>query len=272
MAGQTQSSVYQPPVGGYIPMPAIEALAWQIAARCDPERIILFGSYAYGQPQPDSDVDLMVIMDTEDTSGQEAEIRASISCDYPIDLLVRTPAYFAARLALGDFFIQQVAEQGRVLYDSGRAILAHALAHSAVSGPIYEQVGGAYLNKLTAEWVKKGERDYLTLSQLIPLDNPDFNDAISFHAQQCAEKYFKAYLQEHGVRSGKTHKLDKLLALCETVDPSFAQLRPAVAGKLKDYAVDTRYPGTDPTPAETQIAYSHMQEIRNFIRTKLGIS
>src|SRR5450759_1671595 len=99
-------------VAGLIPEAAIEALASQIAARFDPERIYLFGSYAYGQPTPDSDVDLMVVMDTDDMTHQAGEIRSAVRFDYPRDVLVYTPTYFAERLALGDFFVEQVATQG----------------------------------------------------------------------------------------------------------------------------------------------------------------
>ncbi len=254
-----------------VPPHKIERLVQQIAVSFDPERIYLFGSYAYGQPMPDSDVDLMVIMEADDVRHQASVIRDSVDFDFPLDLLVRTPAYFAERLALGDFFIEQIYQQGKALYDSGRSTLAEEIAHPPAQGPVYEQAGGAYLNKLTAEWVKKAERDYLTITFIEQTNSSDFDDVICFHAQQCAEKYFKAYLQEHGVRSGKTHELDLLQTLCEKVDPSFAQLQGAVTGKLKDYAVDPRYPGTDPTPSETQIAYQNMMAIRAFVRTKLGI-
>ncbi len=272
MAIQAQiGSVYAPSDRSFISTQKIERLAQQIAARRNPERIYLFGSYAYGQPTTDSDVDLMVVMDAEDVRHQASLIRDSVDFDFPLELLVRTPAYFAERLTLGDFFIAQIYQQGKVLYDSGRSTFPNAIAQPLVQGPIYKQVGGAYLNKLTAEWVKKAERDYSTITLIEQTNNSDFDDVICFHAQQCAEKYFKAYLQEHGVRSGKTHELDLLQALCEKVDPSFLQLQGAVTGKLKDYAVDPRYPGTDPTPSETQIAYQNMMAIRAFVRARLGV-
>ena len=272
MATQVHSGTVSAPLRGRrIAMPQIERLAQQIAARFDPERVYLFGSYIYGQPTFDSDVDLMVIMETADMRQQASIIRDAVNFDFPLDLLVRTPAYFAERLALGDFFIEQIYQHGRVLYDSGRSTFASSIAHPPVQGPQYEEVEGAYLNKLTAEWVKKAEHD-LTLADLArQYAGNDLDDGVCFHAQQCAEKYFKAYLQERGVRSGKTHELDALLALCQGVDVSFAQLQGAVTGKLKDYTVDPRYPGTDPTPAEAQDAYQNMMQIRAFIRSELGI-
>lgn len=271
MATQVRNSGVQVPSQQPVPMQGVVRLAQQIAAGFDPERIYLFGSYAYGQPITDSDIDLMVIMDTDDMRHQASIIRDSLDFDCSLDLLVRTPAYFAERLALGDFFIEQIAQHGKIVYDSGRSILPEAIAHPPVPGPVYEQVGGAILNKLTAEWVKKAEHDLLQATFALQFANNELDDGACYHARQCAEKYFKAYLQEHGVRSGKTHKLDKRQALCEGVDPGFAQLRSAVSGRLKDYAVDPRYPGTDPTPSETQIAYHNMTLIRAFVRAKLGI-
>jgi HEPN domain-containing protein/predicted nucleotidyltransferase len=271
MTTQVRTGDVQAPDQQLIAAQQIDRLAQQIAARFDPERIYLFGSYAYGQPTPDSDVDLMVIIDTDDISHQASEIRDSLDVAYSLDLLVRTPAYFAERLALGDFFVEQIAKHGKIVYDSGRSTLPEAIAHPPMQGPLYEQVGGAYLNKLTTEWVTKAERDFATLTRELQVTIAPNYDAVCFHAQLCAEKYFKAYLQEHGVRSSKTHELDKLLALCQGVDVSFAQLQGAVMGKLKDYAVDPRYPGTDPTPAEAQTADQNAAQIRAFVRAKLGI-
>lgn len=253
-----------------IPRSAIDILAQQIARQFDPERIYLFGSYAYGQPTPDSDVDVMVMMDTEDMRGQAGRIRSAVKFAYPLDLLVRTPAYFAERLELGDFFIEQIAQHGRVLYDSGRRILDYAIAHPPVNGPQFEQMGGATLNKLTAEWVTKAERDYRSaMREASAPDDPNF-DLACYLAQQCAEKYLKAYLQEHGIHSGKTHELDILLVLCQTADPSFAQLQSFAVG-LKDYAVDPRYPGFTGTADKAQAAYQDASAIRAFVRAKLGV-
>ena len=55
-----------------IPLDAIEDVVRQIVDRFQPTRIILFGSYAYGEPRPDSDVDLMVLMDTSLSEMRQA--------------------------------------------------------------------------------------------------------------------------------------------------------------------------------------------------------
>jgi predicted nucleotidyltransferase len=100
-----------------IPMRAIRAVVKQIAKKFQPEKIILFGSYAYGQPRPESDVDLLVVMETPlRNREQAAQIARAIDYHFGLDLLVRSPQQLAERLALGDFFLQEITEKGKVLY------------------------------------------------------------------------------------------------------------------------------------------------------------
>ncbi len=83
-----------------------------------PEKIILFGSYAYGDPTYDSDVDLLVIMETEAKPSERylAVSRLLRPRPFPVDILVRTPLEIDRALKLGDFFIEEILTQGRVLY------------------------------------------------------------------------------------------------------------------------------------------------------------
>jgi predicted nucleotidyltransferase len=83
-----------------------------------PDRVILFGSYARGTPRPESDVDIMVVMETPVDAEQSLLIRQAVPCDFGIDLLVMTPSTLRRRLELGDFFLKEVTEQGRILYES----------------------------------------------------------------------------------------------------------------------------------------------------------
>jgi len=100
-----------------IPMRAIRTVVKQIAEKFQPEKIILFGSYAYGQPKPESDVDLLVVMETPLRNRKQAvQIARAIDYHFGLDLLVRSPQQLAERLALGDFFLQEVTEKGKVLY------------------------------------------------------------------------------------------------------------------------------------------------------------
>ena len=90
-----------------------------VAREFRPEKIILFGSYAYGQPSESSDVDLLVIMPFDRKQGRKSlEIRRRIPASFSMDLIVRTPEFIAQRLAWGDCFTQEVLAKGKVLYDS----------------------------------------------------------------------------------------------------------------------------------------------------------
>jgi uncharacterized protein len=77
--------------GANIPMRVIRRYARAIAENFQPDKIILFGSYAYGTPHEDSDVDLLVIMATWNEHGQAVKIRKALTAPFPMDLLVRTP-------------------------------------------------------------------------------------------------------------------------------------------------------------------------------------
>src|SRR4051812_5724874 len=96
----------------------IRRLADQIARQFKPLRIILFGSYAYGKPTRDSDVDLLVIVNSGATLRKEFQIRQAIHAPFPIDVLVRTREEFQRRLAWNDFFLREVDQKGKLLYEA----------------------------------------------------------------------------------------------------------------------------------------------------------
>ncbi len=96
---------------------AIRGYARRVAARFQPDRIVLFGSYAYGKPNVDSDVDLLVIMPARNQLDQAAKIRLAFDAPFPMDLIVRTPRRMQNRLNRGDSFTTEVATKGKILYE-----------------------------------------------------------------------------------------------------------------------------------------------------------
>ncbi len=97
----------------------IQELSQQISTKFSPDRIILFGSHAYGEPTTDSDVDLLVVMPFEGYPFRKAaEILNEISPPFSVDLLVRTTEQLDERIALGDFFVREILTKGKVLYES----------------------------------------------------------------------------------------------------------------------------------------------------------
>ena len=90
-----------------------------VAGEFRPQKIVLFGSYAYGRPTSDSDVDLLVILPFRGNDFAKAiQIRSRFDTPFPMDLVVRKPKFIATRLRERDMFIEQIMTQGRVMYES----------------------------------------------------------------------------------------------------------------------------------------------------------
>jgi predicted nucleotidyltransferase len=103
-----------------IPLSAIRRFARRVAEKFDPDKIILFGSFAYGTPHEWSDVDLLVVMDTPNEISQATRIKLAFDREFPLDLIVRTPNRLRFWLAQGESFLQEITGKGIVLYDSPR--------------------------------------------------------------------------------------------------------------------------------------------------------
>src|SRR5947209_2791449 len=88
--------------GADSPMRVIRDYASRVAERFLPDKIILFGSYAYGTPHEDSDVDILVIMPARNQLSQAVRIDRACEPDFPLDLIVRTPKTIRWRLEEGD--------------------------------------------------------------------------------------------------------------------------------------------------------------------------
>jgi predicted nucleotidyltransferase len=100
----------------------IQQVVQQIVERFHPQKIFLFGSYAHGIPTADSDVDLLIEMETPLRNVDQAvEIRKSVDFPFPTDLLVRNPQQIVERLAMGDVFLREVVTNGMVLYEADNA-------------------------------------------------------------------------------------------------------------------------------------------------------
>ena len=102
-----------------IPQEAIDQVVEQIVEKFKPQKIILFGSYARGNPRPESDVDMLVVMDTPIKDVHQAiQICQQIDYRFGLDLIVHTPKYLQQRLEMGDWFLRDVINEGKVLYEA----------------------------------------------------------------------------------------------------------------------------------------------------------
>ncbi len=127
------------------------------------------------------------------------------------------------------------------------------------------------MNPLTVEWVAKAEGDLTSaLRERRARKAPNY-DAACFLAQQCAEKYLKALLQENSIVFAKTHDLVVLYKLLLPIDPSWAAMHDDL-DKLTAYAVDFRYPGAYATKANASDAIVICRDVRQRVRASLGLT
>lgn len=100
----------------------IRSVTRQIVHQFHPQKVILFGSYAHGQPTEDSDVDLLVLMDMDEPPLHiAAKIAAAIAHPFPLDIVVRTQTEFEAAIQRKGVFATEVVTKGIVLYEAGDA-------------------------------------------------------------------------------------------------------------------------------------------------------
>ena len=125
------------------------------------------------------------------------------------------------------------------------------------------------MNPLTLEWAQKAERDYAAIALHQQAAAPDF-DTICFHAQQCIEKYLKAWLQEANIPLPRSHDLLVLLGLILPIIPSWHVWQSDLS-VIAPYAVEFRYPGKSATAENVQQAVHICTEVRHAIRTELKL-
>jgi len=118
-------------------------------------------------------------------------------------------------------------------------------------------------------WIERAEEDYLLALSALRRKSP-LTYGATFHAQQCIEKYLKALLISRQVVFPRTHDLAALGYLSEQagiilpIDDDALEL-------LTTYAVETRYPGTQPTIEESKEAVKLARIVRRFIKRTLSL-
>jgi len=102
-----------------ISLPAIRKFGRRIGTEYGADRVILFGSHSRGDATEDSDVDLLVIFPFRGRSvDQTVRIHLELRPPFPVDLIVRTPQAIRRRLRMGDDFLSDILETGKVLYEA----------------------------------------------------------------------------------------------------------------------------------------------------------
>jgi HEPN domain-containing protein len=119
------------------------------------------------------------------------------------------------------------------------------------------------------EWLERAERDLAVVRQVLA-GTPPLPDMAAYHAQQAAEKAFKAFLTARSTPFRRTHDLVELQAQCEVLDAGFSRFLVA-AQALNPYATRFRYPGGPlaPPPAEAQQALQSAEDVVSYVRQQL---
>jgi len=126
------------------------------------------------------------------------------------------------------------------------------------------------MNELTSEWVQIAEEDFFSADILLHAGEVPLASPACFHCQQCAEKYLKAYLQEHSVEFERKHELLPLANLCISLDSEFQIIKHDLE-QLNRYAVVVRYPGVIIKLETAEVALKAAERVRQFIRRKLNL-
>ncbi|MDO8137616.1 MAG: HEPN domain-containing protein [Candidatus Brocadiales bacterium] len=148
----------------------------------DPERIILFGSRVAEKPGDGSDIDLLIVKETEKRPiDRRVEVEKILSDRFlPLDIVVYTPQELRFLFSIGNPFIEEIMEKGRIIY----------------------------VRKATEGWIK-GAEDELDIAVL--LHEHERYQGSCYHSQQCIEKGLQALILEKGKRPGRIHDIVELL-------------------------------------------------------------
>lgn len=125
------------------------------------------------------------------------------------------------------------------------------------------------MKRATTEWIERAEGDLKVAKREVQTADPVWN-VVCFLAQQCVEKYLKAFLEEHDIPFEKTHDLVVLLNLSGGQIPELEVMRPQLA-YLSPLAVAARYPGVQTDQQTAKAAIEIAEQVRALLRAKLGL-
>lgn len=248
----------------------LRELTRRLVAETKPDQIILFGSYAYGEPKPHSDLDLMIVTnEPRGASHNERHgfvikktleaIRELTELDF--DVIARTPAELNQRLKEGHPFDREIVARGKILYKRPG------------SPPRYHPERWRNRmpdSRVVEEWIERAEGDYYDALQILRRRTHQNPPSVCFHCQQAVEKYLKAFLLKTRGSFKHTHKLEDLNSECAQVDGTFLLIAESVA-PLSQYAVSGRYPDNAITMEHARAAVALLKQVRKFIVPKLQV-
>ncbi len=218
----------------------LQEVVRRILAAGSPERVILFGSHARGDTHPYSDLDLLIIEESDQPrSGRCARYAKVLAGVYPErDVVAWTPEEVSAWADVPNAFITTALREGRALYSRPDSTPAPPIRQAPVQAERPGVPRRFSMIDLTRGWLLKGRSDLISARTMIAGAGP--YDTACFHAQQAVEKFLKAIVAHAGKTIPKTHNLIDLWALClahaPALDGSGIDLN-----ALHQFAVRARY-------------------------------
>lgn len=216
----------------------LDRIVRRIVETYDPDKIILFGSYAYGLPDRDSDFDLFIIKETTESSrervGRVLEAVWPLPVEQAIEPYVVTRAELQERLRFGDQFVQKIVRHGQTLYD--RDPITHSQIQALVEGT---QPMKPEDSPIPGEWYQMAERDLAAGKVLLGAEDELLVPAGVF-LQQAVEKHLKGYLLSKGWELVRTHDLRQLLDDLTEHESDFAEFT-ATCSQITKFYLENRY-------------------------------
>lgn len=216
----------------------IDGIVAKLRAEYAPVGIVLFGSRAEGRARPDSDIDLLIIMDLPapkhpiDRIREVQRLLLDARDGMALDVVVSTPQEFERRLAIGDHFYQDIVRRGVPVYPKS---LKLRNKHMNPDNSPYVR-----------EWIVNSDRDYERARRMLDYDDAE---GAGYYIQQSLEKLLKAYLIARGWRLRRTHNLVEMLAEAAIHDAALGDYHATCVDAATYYYWD-RYPQQDPPPDE----------------------
>ncbi len=244
----------------------IDYIVKKIVKAIDPEKIILFGSYARGDYKKDSDLDLFIIKDGENNSRDMTSNVLDLLWGrrFPVDLFVRKTEEVEWNFrAKNPFYLYHIFKDGKELYKKKDHLLKDRFFFMNKKNK--EEV------KLIKDWLKLAEEN-LSYAKLGMKEKKSFFHTTCFMCQGSTEKYLKAYLIWKGWELEKVHELDKLLKYCVKYDEEFTEIE-SECNLLNKHITDGRYPGDLPFESigvkDAREAIDAADKIAEFVKERI---
>ena len=224
--------------------PVTEELLAQIVDKIrsvgNPLKIVLFGSRARGDYKPDSDLDIMIIEESEEgLKEQDSQYLRSVSGMFPeITLLVYSLRHVEQWKFVPSYISTTALRQGKVLFEDDRYVRSARSSPDGTQLIAEEEIEYKTPTDLARDWFRRGNEDIEACRIL--LGHESQYGLVCFHAEQAIEKYLKGFLGLLSADIKKTHELDDLVGQCISLMP-MPELEQFDLEKLSSYAVAPRY-------------------------------